>query len=169
MAVVLPLLVGFSRIIVGAHYPTDVLAGLALGVFAMVVVPALESKIKNSVLLYSIFLITALPGLLYCKSSDYYTAVGLLIGFMGGTLLEEKAVRFENEKRLVYILLRVIGGVAVYFVINKLLKLPFSSDFLASGSYAALLIRCVRYAVVAFVDFGIYPMAFRYFERAKQI
>lgn len=161
LAVVLPLLIGFSRVVVGAHYPTDVLAGLVLGAFAVAVIPALQRKIKNPVFLYGLLLITALPGLFYCKSSDYYTGLGLLIGFMGGTLLEEKVVRFENEKRPVFILLRMAGGVAVYFVLNKLLKLPFSADFLASGSYAALLTRCARYAVIAFVDFGVYPMLFR--------
>lgn len=165
LAVILPLLVGFSRIVVGAHYPTDVLVGLALGLIAMLVVSVLRSKIKKTVLLYGILLVTALPGLFYCKSADYYTGLGLLLGFMGGSLLEEKAVKFEDTRRPVQMILRLVGGVAVYFVLNTLLKLPFSSEFLASGSTAALLVRCVRYAVIAFIDFGVYPLAFRAFDK----
>ena len=165
LAVVLPLLVGFSRIVVGAHYPTDVLVGLALGVASMLIVTALRQKIRRTGLLYGILLITALPGLFYCKSGDYFTALGLLLGYMGGTLLEEKKVKFEDTRRPLQMLLRVAGGLAVYFVLNTLLKLPFSPDFLNSGTLPALLVRCGRYAVIAFVDFGVYPMAFRFFDR----
>ena len=165
LAVVLPLLVGFSRIVVGAHYPTDVLVGLALGVASMLIVTALRQKIRRTGLLYGILLITALPGLFYCKSGDYFTALGLLLGYMGGTLLEEKKVKFEDTRRPLQMLLRVAGGLAVYFVLNTLLKLPFSPDFLNSGTLPALLLRCGRYAVIAFVDFGVYPMAFRFFDR----
>jgi len=57
-------------------------------------------------------------------------------------------------------ILRVVGGIAIYFLLNKLLKLPFSSDFLNGGSTGAHLIRTARYAVIAFIEFGIYPMAF---------
>ncbi len=165
LAVVLPLLVGFSRIVVGAHYPTDVLVGLALGVASMLIVTALRQKIRRTGLLYGILLITALPGLFYCKSGDYFTALGLLLGYMGGTLLEEKKVKFEDTRRPLQMLLRVAGGLAVYFVLNTLLKLPFSPDFLNSGTLPALLVRCGRYVVIAFVDFGVYPMAFRFFDR----
>ena len=52
-------------------------------------------------------------------------------------------------------------GVKVYLALNTLLKLPFSKAFLSSGTTAALLVRCARYTVVAFVDFGVYPMLFR--------
>ena len=57
--------------------------------------------------------------------------------------------------------LRAVGGAAVFFALNTLLKLPFPKDFLNSASYASLIVRGLRYAVTAFVLFGIYPMAFR--------
>ena len=165
LAVLLPLLVGFSRIVVGAHYPTDVLVGLALGVLSMALVSLLRSKIQRTEVLYLVLLITALPGLFYCKSGDYFTALGLLVGYMGGTLLEEKKVQFEDTRRPLQMILRMVGGVAVYFVLNTLLKLPFSSEFLGSGTLPALLVRCARYAIIAFVVFGVYPLAFRLFDR----
>ena len=58
-------------------------------------------------------------------------------------------------------IVRLPGGLVVYFVINSLLKLSFSKEFLSSGTSAALMVRCARYAVVSFVDFGVYPMLFR--------
>ena len=161
IAVILPLLTGISRFVVGAHYPTDVLTGWLLGAVIVWVICALQRKVKNKLVLYGILLVTSIPGFFYCKSADYFTAIGLMIGFMGGTLLEERCVRFENSRKPIWMILRVLGGVAVYLVINTALKLPFSKDFLLSGSFGALMIRCVRYAIVSFIDFGIYPLLFK--------
>lgn len=47
IAIVLPILVGFSRVFVGAHYPTDVLCGWALGAVIVLLIPFLRRKIKN--------------------------------------------------------------------------------------------------------------------------
>ena len=159
-ALILPLLVGFSRVTVGAHYPTDVLVGWALGLVAMLIVPWLQKKLKKDWLLYLVILITVIPGFFYCRSADYFTGVGLMVGFMAGSLLEARKVRFENTRSALIGVLRLIGGLALYFIMNKLLKLPFSSEFLDSGSTGALLVRAARYALIAFAEFGVYPMLF---------
>lgn len=166
VAVLIPLLTGFSRFVVGAHYPTDVLAGWVLGVVSVLIVQALQKRVKNTLALYGILLVVTVPGFFYCKSADYFTAMGLLIGFMGGTLLEDRCVQFENTRKPLWMIVRVLGGVAVYFVLNTVLKLPFSKEFLSDGSTASMLVRCARYAIIAFVDFGVYPMLFK-LEKGK--
>ena len=161
LAIALPLLTGISRFVVGAHYPTDVLVGWLLGVVIVFVVRALERRVKNTLALYAILLATSVPGFFYCRSADYFTSMGLLIGFMGATLLDDRRVRFENTRKPLWMVARVLGGIAIYFALNTALKLPFPKAFLSGGSTGAMLVRCVRYAVVAFVDFGVYPMLFR--------
>ena len=165
-AVAIPLLTGISRFVVGAHYPTDVLGGWLLGAMSVFIVQLLQKRVKNPLAQYGLLLISAVPGFFYCKTTDYFTGMGLLIGFIGGTLLEDRFVRFENTRKPVWMLLRLLGGMAVYLALNTVLKLPFSSDFLTGSSAAALLVRCARYAVVAFVIFGVYPMLF---VRARRI
>ena len=161
LAVVCPLLVGFSRMAVGAHFPTDILAGLLIGCLIAFAVPALERRIRSKALFYAILLVVTLPGFFYCRSSDYYTGMGLLIGMIAGVTFEEKCVRFENTRSVWRMIARMVGGGLIFLGLNTLLKLPFSSEFLNGGSEAALLVRCARYAIVSFVDIGVYPLVFR--------
>ena len=162
IAVVIAVLVGFSRVTVGAHYPTDVLCGWALGLFAVFFVPWLEKKLHSTLALYGLLLLTGIPGFFFCRSADFYTGFGLLAGFMAGTLVEEKYVRFENTRSPLRCILRVAVGAGLFLGVNSLLKMPFSKEFLNSGTAPALLVRCARYALVAFLGFGVYPIAFRY-------
>lgn len=167
LAIVIPLLTGFSRVVVGAHYPTDVLGGWMLGLLSVFIVYTLQKRIKSTILLYGILLATAIPGFFYCNSADYFTAVGLFIGFMGGTLLDDYCVHFEDTRKPLFMISRLLGGLTVYLVLNKLLKMPFSNEFLSDGSIASMMVRCARYAIVAFVDFGVYPMLFKIENRKK--
>jgi hypothetical protein len=62
-------------------------------------------------------------------------------------------------------ILRMIGALLIYVVVNTLLKLPFDKGFLASATLGALIIRMARYAIIMFLIMGVYPMAFPLFER----
>ena len=73
---------------------------------------------------------------------------------------EEKYVHFENTKNPAECVIRILGGFAVYVLSNTLLKVPFSKEFLASGTTAAFMVRFVRYIIVGFVTLGVYPMVF---------
>ena len=168
VAAVLILLVGVSRFCLGVHYPTDVLCGWLLGLFGLFFLPWLQSKFSTKWVFYLVMILISLPGCFYCKTTDYYTALGMTIGFFAGNLVEEKYVRFENTKNAGKILLRLLFGGAIYFGLNTLLKMPFDSEFLASATAGAYAVRVVRYAVVLFVIVAVYPMAFDRFGKKKE-
>lgn len=161
LAFLLPLLVGVSRVVVGAHFPTDVMAGWAMGVLAIFFIPWLKKKISSRWVFAGIVLLTALPGFFYCTSNDYFSGFGMLVGFVLAEPFEEKYVRFENTRNPIRAVLRIAGGGAAYFALNTLLKLPFPKELLDAGDFTAHLIRCGRYAIVIFVVIAVYPMLFK--------
>ena len=165
LACVLTLLVAYSRVFVGAHYPTDVLAGLALGLITMVIYAFLEKRVENESLRALILLCTALPGLFFVRTNDYFTSLGLLTALTTAIPFEEKYVRYESTDSILAKILRLLGGLVVYFVLNSVLKMPFSKEFLENGTFLSLLVRTFRYAIVMFVVLGVYPMVFPLYEK----
>ncbi|MBR2583502.1 MAG: phosphatase PAP2 family protein [Oscillospiraceae bacterium] len=159
IAIFVPLLCGVSRCYVGAHWPTDVLVGLGMGLAVFGLTELVLHKIKNKYVFYLILIALSAVGLFYCTTNDYYNSFGMLIGFTAGRYFEEKLVRFENTDNLWLALLRTLVGGALYFALNAAFKLMLGPLF-PEGTQGYLLMRTLRYALVAFVLIGVYPCCF---------
>ncbi len=164
-AILITFLVGVSRAVTGMHYPTDILAGWALGLAGAGICLLLEKKVKNEWIRHLILLASVLPGLFFVRTEDYFTSLGLLIGLIAAIHFEEKFVNFRDTRNIPAMILRPVGAFALYFILNTLLKLPFSKEFLAGGTMGAFLVRAARYAVIIFVIIGVYPKVFPLFEK----
>ena len=165
LASILTVLVGFSRVVVGMHYPTDVLAGWVLGFAVIGIFMLLDRYVHEEWLQHVILLISAVPGLFYVRTTDFFTALGCLAGVIAAIWFERRYVNFQETRRIPAMILRVLGAFIVYLVVNSLLKLPFDKDFLSGASLGALLIRTLRYTIVMFLITGVYPMVFPFYER----
>ena len=160
LGIVISATIAISRVVVGVHYPTDVLAGLLMGLCVIWLFSVLYKRVRNRRLMYLIIFLISCVGMFYCRTSDYYSALGTMGGFFLGDIFEGKYVRFENTRVWYKCVLRLLGGFALFLGLNALLKLPFSHDLLSSGTFAAFMIRFFRYVAVTFVIVGLYPKLF---------
>ena len=124
LAAAIPVLVGLSRVAVGVHYPTDVLAGWLVGTFSLSFISWLQKIVRKRWVLYLILIGAAVPGFFYCDSADFYTAVGTAAGFFAGNLFEMRYVKFENTRKPLHMVLRLAIGTAIFLGLKKLLELP---------------------------------------------
>ena len=106
-------------------------------------------------------------GCFFNRSNDYFSALGIAFGFFSAFIFEEKYVNFDNTKSVPGMIIRTVGGFVLFAVLDTVLKLPFSNEFLTSETIVSLLIRTLRYAVTSFILMGIYPMCFKLFKKKE--
>jgi hypothetical protein len=150
IAIVLMLLIGFSRIYLGVHFPTDVFAGWTLGVILLaayiLVVPRIEAWLKRLGLAVRLGLVIAIPLILVLlhPSDDALAALGVFCGAGVGIVLTLQWVHFDAAGPLWQRAARLVLGIVVLLALRMGLKVVFPDK--GEALYAVM--RFVRYAVV---------------------
>ena len=150
-ALVAMLLIPFSRIILGYHYPGDILGGYAIGIPLLLFLVWLSSlfvergwdqKIPKAFILA---LCLAIPVILTVLSpaGDMPKLMGLFAGASVGYLIEKEKVRSIPRTNWLFQLLKAILGLAVFFGIIMGLGQVLSSNHFA----LQVALRFFRYAL----------------------
>jgi hypothetical protein len=61
---------------------------LCIGWAAIFISTLIQDKVRDLRAACLIYLVLAIPGFFFCRSNDYFTSVGLLLGFMAWNLLD---------------------------------------------------------------------------------
>lgn len=156
-------LVAFSRLYLGAHYPSDVIVGIGLGVGLAFLGDLLFEKIKDTKKLYLGTLIVFTPFVLYflIEAEHMYEDLYKLYGMIGGltlvSFLEEKCEALSYDVPWWKKLLRIVIGVAAAFVLKEGIKALNVFEAVP----IALLFDTLRYFVVIFTLGYVCPLLFR--------
>lgn len=161
ICILLPILIGLSRIYLGVHYPTDILLGLLIGLLSVIIFSIIEKKYGYKIG-FIVILLLSLVGFFYCRDAEFYSCYGVTLGLFLGFVYEEKKVNFDNSKKIFSIILRPLLGLIIFIIISTILKLPVKN--ITSDSYFLLLYRFFRYTLSTFVIIGLYPHLFKKFK-----
>ena len=175
-AVVIALLVAFSRMYVGVHTPWDVLAAAATAVILILALkPVVYGGRKKMYILLGAM--TALGTAFLCFVELYpfpadmdadnlasgiknaYTLLGALLGMLVVYIADEKWLNFSTKAVWWAQILKVVLGLILILLVKSGLKAPLNWLFGESIG------RAVRYFLVVIAAGIVWPLSFKWFAR----
>ncbi len=150
VAVAIILLIGFSRIYLGVHFPTDVFAGWIIGAILLAIYVAVRHPLEKWLSGLNMWLQLLLAAgvtvvlLLIDRSTDALTGSGILFGAAAGLVLARRYVSFSVSGPWWQRLVRFLIGIIVLFGLYLGLKAVFPPD----GTAAGAMFRFLRYALI---------------------
>ncbi len=165
LAILMIALIGFSRMVLGVHYPQDVIGGLIVGAVYLVLWLWAEPYVRrwlSSLRVgwrYLLAVLAPLVVLLIHPVEATATTMGAVLGLGVGFVLEGQTLRFGTEGRWWQRVLRgALGLVGIAVTYGGLSALFALWD--AGGPFAELAWRVIRYALLGFVGGWVLPWLF---------
>jgi membrane-associated phospholipid phosphatase len=163
VAIVMAVLISFSRMYLGVHFPQDVLAGAFVGLLYLIAWLWIEPRLR----LWSRrmprarrYLVTAALPLIVLflhPVEGTATALGTLLGLGIGFVLESETLRFSVDGPWQQRILRALLGLFLIFVTYFSLSALFGLFDERTGETLALVWRTLRYGLVGFVGAWVVP------------
>jgi len=142
LAVVLIILISYSRLYLNVHYPIDVVGGIFIGIsliFAYYFLSkSFENKVEKIPFTLKVFISGFVPLMLFAlyvilffaeASEDIPRICGAYLGFTVGYLLEEKTVGIKDPQIFKFRIFRCILGLIIVFTMYLLLSMTFPPNF----------------------------------------
>lgn len=165
-AVIMMVLLGFSRMYLGVHFPQDVIGGAALGILYLVFWAAAEPRASGWLsglslgLRYALAVLAPVAVFLVHPVSDTARTMGAIAGMGVGFLLESQTLRFSVAGEWWRRVLRGVLGLAVVLAVRFGLSGLFGLFDESMGAFMEIVWRGVRYALLGFVGVWAVPWLF---------
>jgi membrane-associated phospholipid phosphatase len=150
VATIIVLLIGFSRIYLGVHFPTDVFAGWIIGCILLAIYIVARSPLEKWIaglnLWQQLLLAMGVPLLLLLlgHSAEALTSSGTLFGAGVGLVFARRYVSFSVSGPWWHRAVRFLIGIIVLFALYLGLKAVFPPG----GTVAGDIFRFLRYALI---------------------